>query len=120
MSRDIVPTCLGTSSTRSWRARNRLSIPVRSLLEPSQPTRAVPTTTESTSRGTVYQLVITNAGSRPDRVAKVLRDSFDLDEGEAQQALGGTMPLIGGYATVEGARMAVQAAGGHARTVGPE
>ena len=92
----------------------------RSLLEPSQANGTVTSTTESTSRGAAYQLVITNVGPRPDRVAKALRASFDLDEGEAKQALGGAMPLIGGYATVEGARMAVQAAGGQAQTAGPE
>ena len=92
-------------------------IRVRSLLEPSTPTTDPRMTTVSPPTGAIYQLVITNAGSRPDRVVKAVRDSFGIDEAKAQQALGGGTLLTGGYATVEGARMAIQAAGGQAETV---
>ena len=94
-------------------------IRVRSLLEPSTPTTTDPRTT-TVPTGADYQLVITDVGSRPDRVAKALKDSFGIDEAEAQQALGGGTLLTGGYATVEGAGMAVRAAGGQAETVEAE
>jgi hypothetical protein len=94
-------------------------IQVRSLLEPSQPARTVPTTTPRHPSADTYQLVIMNTGSRPEKVTRALRESFGVDESTARQALAGSTPLTGGYATVEGARLAVQAAGGRAETEGP-
>lgn len=59
---------------------------------------------------------MTDAGPRPDRVISVLTESFDIEPELAKEAASGQRSLIGGYATVEGARLAVSSAGGTAET----
>jgi hypothetical protein len=106
--------CLATMPKSEFRGHLRARHPAEasalSFMEEESPIAATGSVPASES----FELVILDVGQRPHKVVKAIRESFSLSEAEAASAL--THPLRGGYATVEGARMAVEAVGARAET----
>jgi hypothetical protein len=65
-------------------------------------------------RAAVFELVVHDAGPRQEKVVDLIMESFGIDRPAAESAL--RAPVRGGYATVEGARMAIAWTGARAET----
>ena len=79
-----------------------------------RPRPQIEPTAESKPSIWLFELVVLDSGPRADKVVKLLMESFGIDHETAASAL--HAPLKGGYATVEGARMAIESAGARAET----